>query len=69
MLPRDSLMCLRLPYLYSAPANGASMAEGGGGCLLTRATAAEPSRAREAALLPGWLQMSDCGTAVRGQES
>ena len=85
LLPRDSLMCLRLPYLYATPnkegaadadvhrsaeAGGAKKSaevEGGakktagadgGGCVLTRATASEPSRARDAALLAGWLQMS-----------
>ena len=46
LLPRSSLVCLRLPYVYSAPR---------GRTLVTKATAGELATPREAVLLPGWL--------------
>ena len=45
LLPRDSLVSLRLPYVY---ADGSQV-------LLTLATAAELSNARKGVLLPHWL--------------
>jgi hypothetical protein len=47
LVPRDSLVCLRLPYFYNA---------GGGRLLLTKAAAGELATSRDAVLLPGWLR-------------
>ena len=47
LVPRDSLVCLRLPYFYNA---------GGGRVLLTKAAAGELATSRDAVLLPGWLR-------------
>ena len=47
LVPRDSLVCLRLPYFYNA---------GGGRVLLTKAAAGELAMPRDAVLLPGWLR-------------
>ena len=49
VLPPDALVCLRLPYVYCEPNNGAA--------LLTAATAAEPAHARRAVLEAGWLKV------------
>ena len=50
-LPPDRRVCVCLPYIY-APSAGNGC---GDSALLTLATAAEPSLARQAALLPHWL--------------
>ena len=47
VLPPDSLVCLRLPYVYSHAAQA----------LLTPATAADSSKARRGVLLPHWLAL------------
>ena len=47
LLPRDSLVCYRLPFVYAT----------GGEALLTAATAAAASRARTATLRPRWLRL------------
>ena len=48
LLPRGSLVVLRLPFLYYAD---------GSPPLATAATAAEPDAAPASFLLPGWLSV------------
>uniref|UniRef100_A0A7S3FIU4 Nonsense-mediated mRNA decay factor SMG8 n=1 Tax=Haptolina ericina TaxID=156174 RepID=A0A7S3FIU4_9EUKA len=53
ILPRDSIVCLRLPYIYAYPARDpAHPAE----ILLTAATTMDPANARSAVLCPRWLR-------------